>query len=1166
MAFDIVPISPYAPLSENEDVYDIDLSQPERLEPVPFNQLVMDIPNLKTPYQGYAGALNRAALSVTPEKGLLVVLRPYLGMQEFDFVEVFFGDPVIPVDSVVISDIQAANGLAIALYVPPVWLNYGAVDNVFFKVTRVGGGYEESSKIKVFIDNELPAGPNPSIATPYHDYVDKPIFEQRILVNGIRPDDLVTGVKVTINNYPNRSGLSPNYKRKARDQIILRLNGHIQRHTVTENEAAGDAPIVMTLYAGFLSQLGDGGVIAEYTVYDEANNVMDSQSPIQMLMSFVGGGPLPLDAPFVYELDNHGNLDVDLLEGRNATIGVYIRNKDYKVGDTLIITMQGVAYDGVITKTEYRYDVNSIFLDAQVVLPNAHLVGLVKGTLRLSYHRVRTGVTPDRPSDICILEVIGKGTPVGLAPAIILQAPDGNLPADVVAATFVIVPYPGQDSLDAVYLHLIGTYANGTAYYRRIGPRPAGTGNVIFNVINGPEGEIAGLEGGDLQFHYTVVNDQGSRKSQDAKVDVGDLVATLRVVHIEEAPAPNYIFDPSKSLFGASIIVRANPLFTLGSTVTLYFVGKAPGGSTTIPHRITQAWENTDLYFDVARYVVLQNLDRSATIYYTLTKPNERTRLSHAVEMRVGAAIQLSAPGVLESTVIVPGVSVSVFPLHFVNPPVGTIRVTYNMQNTDQIQPYIKGKMGLGSPPIPAKLGNAALGYVDFELRNPVIAAHLGETFTIDYEVKRGNSILPSDPLTVQVEPLPDSVINVVTIPEAHAGQVDANVNNTVQVLAYTFMTTGQPVWIIFEHDDGTPDYVLRNGDPLTPAESSAKKIVHIIPGTYLRSRPNGSQIRVKTLVSMDGFGDRNTAVQLGKPSYSIKKQAGVITHVEVGGAPVRLVVSPDGSRVYVTNEGSHSVSVISTATHKVIHTITGLSRPYAMAISPNGGILYVSNFGTKQVTVINTTSYAFINQIAGFAIPYALALNTLGTRLYVTCNTSHALYTHDTSSGARLYTLGYTNASSVTLNPSNSRIYVAANTRVYTVDQPSNTAVGSLAGFSISRDMAYSPHNVSAKPTLYVANTSAHNIKIMNTGTNVIRNTLTGFSIPYSIVMHPTQPFAYVADYGNNSLKIINTDEETVIDAVEGLNGPTAVAISPDGSTLYVANHLGNSVTVIST
>ncbi|MCM2363348.1 YncE family protein, partial [Pseudomonas sp. SR18] len=336
--------------------------------------------------------------------------------------------------------------------------------------------------------------------------------------------------------------------------------------------------------------------------------------------------------------------------------------------------------------------------------------------------------------------------------------------------------------------------------------------------------------------------------------------------------------------------------------------------------------------------------------------------------------------------------------------------------------------------------------------------------------------------------------------------------------------------------------------------------------GTYLRSRPNGSQIRVKTLVSMDGFGDRNTAVQLGKPSYSIKKQAGIITHVEVGGAPARLVVSPDGSRVYVTNEGSHSVSVIATATHKVIHTIPGLSYPHAIAISPNGGILYVSNLGTGQVTVINTTSYAFINQITGFTAPYALALNTLGTRLYVASYRSSALYTHDTSSGARLYTLGYPNAWSVTLNPSNSRIYVGSSPHVYTVDQPSNTTVGSLAGFNYIRDMAYSPHNVSAKPTLYVANTGANNIKIMNTGTNVIRNTLTGFNQPVGIVMHPKQPFAYVTDYGNNSLKIINTDEETVIDAVGGLNGPFGVAISPDGSTLYVANNGGNSVTVIST
>ncbi|OIN44183.1 hypothetical protein BLL37_06665 [Pseudomonas azotoformans] len=1154
------------PKTQDEEVYEFDLSQPEHVPPVAFADLSLNIPSLTKPYIGYDGAINKAAKNLDPEKGLLCILMPYIDMVANDFVELFFGNATERAAFTTVSDAQASAGLSISLYVSRAWLEYGPVFPCFFRVTRAGGGDAETKKFRFFVDDVVPAGPNPDDAT-HHDYITAPQLEIHIIENGVQPEDAQMGVKIQIPKYPNRPGLNPLYNWAARDTIWLTLNGHVIKHVVTEGEAAGTDPITITVYNATWDTVGYGDVIIQYYVIDEAGNKTVAPSPLTIVESFVGNPNPLLAAPFIAEVDDEGKLDVRLLDGEDATIVINVPGNGYQRFDVIEVFAVGHTAAGTPVEEVFTGTVNSVFVNFHIFLPFKYLETLVGGSLRIRFERIRAGVTPNRRSKVNVYEVIGDSIPVELPPARILQAPDGNIPVDAASITIWIDHYTGQDAFDAVTVILIGTYANGAGYYREVGPRPAGKGNIIFNLANGPDGDISRLEGGTLDVLYTVTNEAGTRPSQVANFDVGELVASLPIVKIDEAPPPDYVFNPSVSLFGATVLVPQNPAFTLGSIVTLHFEGSAPGGSTTKPFPITPIWVGRDLYFEIERPFVIANLDKSARIYYIRTKPNERTRISHAVDMRVGTRLNLPAPQILQSTVVIPDVSATIDPLHVVSPPVATIRVKYNMLDADTIQPFIKGKMGIGSPTIAPKLGNTAQGYVDFNVSNTVVAAHINEAFNVDYVVTRNGSDTPSNSLNVRVFPLPDLVTNVVSIPQASGGQVDANTANTVQVLEYPFMQLGQPVWITFEHDDGTLDYVVRNGVPVTPAEYSSRKIITSIPNDYLRSRPNGSPLRIKTQVSMDGLNSQNSTVRLNAPPYSIKRQAGIVAHIDVGALPARLVISPDGSRVYVTNYSSHTVSVISTATHKVIHTILGLNSPYAIAVSPDGGRLYVSNIGSQRVTVINTTSYGFINQITGFATPYTILLNKDGSRLYVACYSSHALYTHDTLDGKRLYTLsGYTNAAGLAFSPSQTRLYAGSQTTVNVIDPPSNVRVAAITGFSTPQDMAYSPYNTSTNPTLYVANTNGDNVHIINAGSNIIRRILPAFSRPYGIVMHPTQPLAYVTDYNNNAVKVIDTIQETVIDVISGFNRPHGVAISGDGSTLYVTNYLGSTVTVVNT
>ena len=68
---------------------------------------------------------------------------------------------------------------------------------------------------------------------------------------------------------------------------------------------------------------------------------------------------------------------------------------------------------------------------------------------------------------------------------------------------------------------------------------------------------------------------------------------------------------------------------------------------------------------------------------------------------------------------------------------------------------------------------------------------------------------------------------------------------------------------------------------------------------------------------------------------------------IPVGGSPYGVAVTPDGSKVYVTNDLSNTVSVIDTTTNTVIGTPIRVDvNPFGVAVTPDGSKVYVTNVG----------------------------------------------------------------------------------------------------------------------------------------------------------------------------------------------------------------------------
>ncbi|MCX6622310.1 MAG: beta-propeller fold lactonase family protein [Acidobacteria bacterium] len=116
-----------------------------------------------------------------------------------------------------------------------------------------------------------------------------------------------------------------------------------------------------------------------------------------------------------------------------------------------------------------------------------------------------------------------------------------------------------------------------------------------------------------------------------------------------------------------------------------------------------------------------------------------------------------------------------------------------------------------------------------------------------------------------------------------------------------------------------------------------------------------------------------------------------VLTRITVQASPYDLVLSPAGDLLYVSNWSSRSISVIDTATNKVVGSIAVGINPNDMELAADGR-LYVSNGNENTITVVDvkqrraieTVSVALTPRAPEGTTPNGLALDRANNMLFV--------------------------------------------------------------------------------------------------------------------------------------------------------------------------------------
>jgi YVTN family beta-propeller protein len=101
---------------------------------------------------------------------------------------------------------------------------------------------------------------------------------------------------------------------------------------------------------------------------------------------------------------------------------------------------------------------------------------------------------------------------------------------------------------------------------------------------------------------------------------------------------------------------------------------------------------------------------------------------------------------------------------------------------------------------------------------------------------------------------------------------------------------------------------------------------------------------------------------------------------------PWGVAVNATNTLAYVTNYGDSSVSVINTATNRVVAKVRVGYLPIGIAVNAAGTRAYTANSGDGSVSVIDTATLSVVATIPAVGeFLYGIAINPAGTYVYVT-------------------------------------------------------------------------------------------------------------------------------------------------------------------------------------
>lgn len=278
---------------------------------------------------------------------------------------------------------------------------------------------------------------------------------------------------------------------------------------------------------------------------------------------------------------------------------------------------------------------------------------------------------------------------------------------------------------------------------------------------------------------------------------------------------------------------------------------------------------------------------------------------------------------------------------------------------------------------------------------------------------------------------------------------------------------------------------------------------------------------------------------------------------VKINGTAVGSTTSNSGGAwtLDVTGQNDGPKTIEATASTQLMYT----------------NILNVADFSASRMSRINTltnTEESSFSIYGGGAFPITWKPNPAFTKAYGVAPylNSPTVWVMDLVNGSTttfpLPGAGQRGAS-VAYNTDGSRVYITdnANTTVWVYNTADNSQVGS--GIAVGA----SPHSNTKRPEhdeVWIDNSGNNTVSVINTNSNTVTATYTGFPGANGLAFSPDGNLAYVGTtVAGGTIQIADADTGNIIDSIAGTAGAEWLTINSDGTRLYASHPTTNTIDV---
>ena len=124
------------------------------------------------------------------------------------------------------------------------------------------------------------------------------------------------------------------------------------------------------------------------------------------------------------------------------------------------------------------------------------------------------------------------------------------------------------------------------------------------------------------------------------------------------------------------------------------------------------------------------------------------------------------------------------------------------------------------------------------------------------------------------------------------------------------------------------------------------------------------------------GFIPSESAGELNVIDWAQAKVMQTIT-LPSGSRPMRVTLSPDEKRLYVSNGRAGTISVFDTHRYELLDTIKVGTRPWGIGVSPDGKFLFSANGPSNDVSVVDLSTNKELRRIKAGASPWGIAITS---------------------------------------------------------------------------------------------------------------------------------------------------------------------------------------------